>query len=258
MGTGPVPQYQTFSHQVTQLGIVAALSAEAKCLAGWPDEYDILDVPPSTPPKHAEKPLLSISGIGPEAAHTAAASLVKHGATALLSWGCAGALSNKLEPGDLLLPHTILTEDNQTLHPHEIWRKRLVTQFSNALEWHDDILVESNKMVSGIEEKQTMAHVSGAVAVDMESAAIGRVASQAGIPFIVIRAVVDSAGEELPPCIAETMSSRGLLQMRKLLPTLILQPALWPKLIRLSWHFHAATRTLKIVSEQSGVLFHIV
>ncbi|MDQ6958523.1 MAG: hypothetical protein Q9M24_05345 [Mariprofundaceae bacterium] len=243
---------------MTRLGIVAALSAEAKCLAGWPDEYDVLDVPPSTPPKHAEKPLLSISGIGPEAARATAASLVKHGATALLSWGCAGALSNKLKPGDLLLPHTILTEGNQTLHPHEIWRKRLVNQLSGTLKWHEDMLVESNRMVSGKEEKQTMAHVSGAIAVDMESAAIGRVASQAGIPFMVIRAVVDSAGEELPPCIAEAMNSKGRLQMEKLLPTLIFQPVLWPKLIRLSWHFHAATHTLKLVSEQSGVLFHIV
>jgi len=236
---------------VTQLGIVAALPAEAKCLTGWPDEYDVLNAPPSTPPKHTEKPLLSISGIGPEAARTAATNLVKHGATALLSWGCAGALSNKLEPGDLLLPRTILTVDNQTLHPHGIWQKQLTAQLSGTLKWHEEMLVESNRMVSGIEEKQTMAHASGAIAVDMESAAIGRVASQAGIPFMVIRAVADSADEGLPSCIAEAMNGRGRLQIRKLLATLILQPVLWPKLIRLSLHFHAATRTLRIVSEQS-------
>jgi len=242
---------------VIQLGIVAALPAEAKCLAGWSDQYDVLAVPPSTPPEHTEKPLLSISGIGPEAAHAAAASLVKHGATALLSWGCAGALSDKLKPGDLLLPHTILTEDNQTLHPHKRWRKQLVNKLSGTLKWHENILVESSKIISGIEEKQTMAHVSGAIAVDMESAAVGRVASQAGIPFMVIRAVVDSADEELPPCIAKAMNNRGRLQMKKLLPTLIFQPVLWPKLICLSWHFRAATRTLKLVSEQSGTLFHL-
>jgi len=242
-----------------QLGIVAALPAEAKCLAGWPDQYQQMpDTSVLLPSEQTKKPLLSVSGIGPEAAHAAAASLVRNGATALLSWGCAGALSKELEPGDLLLPQTILTEDGQTLHAHKIWRKRLTDQLSDTLEWHEGMLVESNKMVSGTEEKKAIAHGSGAIAVDMESAAIGRVASQAGIPFMAIRAVADSANEELPSCIAKAMTNRGRLQMKKLLPTLIPQPLLWPKLIRLGRHFHAATRTLRIVSEQSDVLFHIV
>jgi len=242
---------------MTQLGIVTALPAEAKCLAGWPDQYQRVPgalVP--LPSRHAEKPRLSISGIGPEAACAAAMSLVEHGATALLSWGCAGALSSTLEPGDLLLPRTILTGDNQMLHPHEMWRKRLADQLSGALKWHEDMLVESNRTISGTAEKQAMAHTSGAIAVDMESAAIGRVADQAGIPFMVIRAVADSADEGLPSCITEAVNGRGQLQMMRLLPILILRPALWPKLARLGRHFHAATRTLRMVSERSGPLFH--
>jgi len=239
------------------LGIVAALPAEAKCLAGWPDAYQVLDISLPPPSKQTQKPLLSISGIGPEAAKAAASNLVNHGATGLLSWGCASALSERLEPGDLLLPEIVLAEEGQLFHTHEIWRKRLTEQVTDTLKWHEDMLVESSKMIFGVEEKQGLANTSDAIAVDMESASIGRVASQASIPFMVIRAVADTVDEGLPSCIAKAMDHKGRLQIQRLLPTLFRQPVLWPQLIRLGRHFHAATRILKIVSEQSGPLFHI-
>lgn len=244
---------------MTQLGVVAALPAEAKCLVGWPNRYrNISHTLPATASKYIGKPLLSISGIGPQAACTAATMLVEHGAAALLSWGCAGALSKNLAPGDLLIPRAVLAENGKILHPDSIWRKRLTTQLSSTLKWHEDMLVESGKMISGIEEKQTVAHTSGAIAVDMESAAIGRVARQAGIPFMVIRAVADSADEALPSCIVKMTPDNKQLQTRHLLPALISQPGLWPAMIRLGLHFRTATHTLGIVSRQSGPLFHIV
>jgi len=202
--------------------------------------------------------LIFISGIGPEAARAAAIRLVEHGATNLLSWGCAGALSSNLKPGVLLLPHAILTEDGQTLHIHKRWGKQLKDQLTGTLNWHEGMLVESSHIVSSQEEKQKLARHSNVIAVDMESAVIGRIARQAGIPFMVIRAVADAADEALPPCITGTMDNRGHLQMQRLLSTLVRQPRLWPQLIRLNRHFHAATSTLKFVSAQSGPLFHIV
>jgi len=244
---------------VTQLGIVAALPAEVKCLAGWPDQYQHMpDTSSPLPSEQAKKPLLSISGIGPEAARTAAAMLVKHGATALLSWGCAGALSKELVPGNLLLPLTILTEDGQTLYTHDTWRKQLMDQISGTRTWQEGMLVESNRVVSTLEDKKKLARRSNAIAVDMESAAIGRVADQAGIPFMAIRAVADTADEAIPPCVARAMDSKGHLRMQRLLPTLLHQPLLWPKLLRMGRHFHAATYTLRVVSGQTDLLFHIV
>jgi len=241
-----------------QLGIVAALSAEAKCLAGWPDQYQhVSDTSNPLLSEQVKKPLLSVSGMGPEAAQAAAVRLVEYGAEALLSWGCAGALSKKIYPGELLLPHTILTEDGQALHTHKIWQKSLVDHLPGTLKWHEGMLVESSNMVSGPKKKQELACHFNAIAVDMESAAIGRVAKQAGIPFMVIRAVADTADEELPPCIAETMDNKGHLQIRRLLPAFVRQPRLWPQLIRLGCHFHTAIRTLKFVSARSGPLFHV-
>jgi len=239
-----------------RLGIVAALPAEAKCLSARSTQYQRISNT-SSPPEHSGQPLLCISGVGSEVAHTAATRLVEHGATALLSWGCSGALSETLKPGDLLLPETILAEDGQMFHTHEQWRHYLKTRLTGTLTWHEDMLVESRQLVSGHADKQRLASASGAIAVDMESAAIGRIAAQSGIPFMVIRAVADTADEGLPPCIAQTLDYQGQLQIRRMFPMLMRQPGLWPQLIRLGRHFHAASRTLTLVSTQADPLFHI-
>jgi adenosylhomocysteine nucleosidase len=47
-------------------------------------------------------------------------------------------------------------------------------------------------------DKQDLGRVTGAVALDMESAAIGKVAQSHGIPFAVVRTVSDVADEDLP------------------------------------------------------------
>ncbi len=238
-------------------GIVAALPSEAKCLVNWPNQYrSISYTSPVSVSGHYEKPLLFISGIGPQAARAAATMLVEHGATALLSWGCAGALSESVHPGELLLPRTILTEDGQTLYTDRIWHKRWARCLSGTLGWHEGILVESSGVVMGAGEKRQLACRSGAIAVDMESAAVGQVARQAGIPFMVIRTLADTADEELPSCIVKTMSGKKNIQIWRILPALLVQPWLWPTMIRLGLHFHAATYTLRIVSEQSGPQCH--
>src|SRR6185312_3608605 len=47
-------------------------------------------------------------------------------------------------------------------------------------------------------DKQQVRRLAGAIALDMESAAIGKVAHAHGVPFAVIRTVSDTADEDLP------------------------------------------------------------
>jgi adenosylhomocysteine nucleosidase len=47
-------------------------------------------------------------------------------------------------------------------------------------------------------EKEYLGRLSGAIALDMESAAIGNVARACGVPFAVVRTVSDVASEDLP------------------------------------------------------------
>ena len=56
----------------------------------------------------ADKLLVVYSGAGPINAQSAAELLVAEGATRLMSWGCAAALSASLKPGDLILADKLI------------------------------------------------------------------------------------------------------------------------------------------------------
>lgn len=48
------------------------------------------------------------------------------------------------------------------------------------------------------EDKRRLSRLSGAVALDMESAALGAAASRQGVPFAIVRTVSDLVDEDLP------------------------------------------------------------
>jgi len=235
---------------VKQLGIIAALPAEAKCLAGYADKKN-------SPPTHAiasplqiaDNVLLIISGIGAEQATTAATALLDHGADALLSWGCAGALSNHLKPGDLLLPRSIQTQASVTFDTDPAWHARLSRIL--AVKWNPcaEPLLTSTGIITEVAQKKALLHQSGDVAaVDMESAAIAMVAQDAHIPFMVIRTIADDAHTSIPARITMAMDKYGNINRSRMLSLLLTHPASWLHLIRLGHQFSAAKSTLSLVA----------
>jgi adenosylhomocysteine nucleosidase len=92
-------------------------------------------------------------------------------------------------------------------------------------------------------EKQRLAESYGARLVDMEAAAVARVAEGKGIPFYCIKAVSDDAEARLPnlnPFIAES----GQLKMFPFLAHVAVRPASWQGLIKLGRHSSAAAGNL--------------
>jgi len=237
---------------VIHLGIVVALPAEARCIAG----YSRSQRAGSTAlPAASGNTMLEISGSGPEQAARCAGRLVEHGAAALLSWGCAGALSSRLFPGDLLLPRHVSAANGQTLHTDEAWRARLVRSLNGILATHQAGIAESPMILLEPAQKRALNVASNCEAVDMESAAVACVARKAGLPFMAIRAIADRVDERLPRCIAKAMDNHGNIGMRPFMSAAIFQPESWPALVRLGWHFHAALRTLRCVSKQATPLY---
>ncbi len=47
--------------------------------------------------------------------------------------------------------------------------------------------------------KATLRAASGALAIDMESAAVAEAAAEAGVPFLVLRVIADPADRAIPP-----------------------------------------------------------
>jgi adenosylhomocysteine nucleosidase len=59
-------------------------------------------------------------------------------------------------------------------------------------------IVSLSRVICRASEKQMIGRLTGAVALDMESAALGTVATERGVPFIVLRTVSDLVDEDLP------------------------------------------------------------
>jgi adenosylhomocysteine nucleosidase len=83
----------------------------------------------------------------------------------------------------------------------------------------------------------------------MESAAQARLAQEHGLPFIAIRAIVDTVSTNIPENVLKALDSQGDVTVWKLITSIPLLPADWLKLIQLGIQFNAAQRTLKRTSK---------
>ncbi len=188
--------------------------------------------------------LITLSGSGIENADKAARNLLKQGATQLISWGCAGALAPHLKAGDLFIPHHILTKQQKALATQASLSELIINTLDSHIKCYTGILFESTSVITLAQEKVTRYQLTGALAVDMESGAVARVALMASIPFVAIRSIVDPANMDLPDAISYAMTPAGIISLPRLIYFLCQHPTELPSLIRLGMHFSAAHKTL--------------
>jgi adenosylhomocysteine nucleosidase len=198
----------------------------------------------------SENTLITLTGSGPTNAANGAQNLLSQGATQLISWGCAGALAPHLNAGDLLIPDSVLTQDNTLLATHKLWSQQVITLLDNSITYTESKLLESATVISLAQDKNQQYLQTQAVAVDMESAAVARFANQQQIPFIAIRSIVDPAALDLPKAIDYAMNDKGVVSIGKLLLFLCRHPGELPSLIKLGLHFNAASKTLKYLAHR--------
>ena len=183
--------------------------------------------------------------------------LIAKGATRLMSWGCAGALSDHINSGDLVLANSLLdtTGDlsiSQSISTH--WHTNTHQHLSKSVTVHCGLLVESVDIVSTSTAKQALHQQTGALAVDMESVAVAKIALQHGKPYLVIRSIVDPVYLDLPRAISQSLNAQGEVVMQQLLWHIVRKPNEIPALIKLGRHFNAATTTLKVIAKQLDYL----
>lgn len=188
--------------------------------------------------------LVALSGIGAARAYAAGSLLVSEGATALLSWGYAAALDDHLNAGCLLLPERIISATGE-IHPVSVdWHRRLYQILKPKHSVRTDALVESDAIVKTSVEKHDLARRTQAAATDMESAAHARLAEERRLPFLAVRAIIDTASTDIPESVLEALSPQGDISVWKLLTSAYLRPSDWIKIMRLGIQFNAAQRTL--------------
>jgi len=169
--------------------------------------------------------------------------LVSQGATALLSWGCAAALDDGVRPGCLILPERIIGANGEIHRVHSEWHRRLCRALESRHSVRTEDLVESDAIVKTAQEKRALGKHTDAVATDMESAAQARLAEDCGIPFMAIRAVVDTPSTDIPENVLNALDPQGNVALWKMLTATL--PKDWIKMVRLGIQFSAAQRTLK-------------
>jgi adenosylhomocysteine nucleosidase len=135
-----------------------------------------------------------------------AAAAAAHGAArwpprAILSIGACGAVDDRLAIGDLVLGDRYLQWD-LGLDPGAlpVADRQLLARAQRAIAargWplHGGLIASGDQAVTHEPTRNELRQRFGAVAADMESAALARVAQRCGIPFLAIRAVSDAAGE---------------------------------------------------------------
>lgn len=229
------------------LGIVAAFAAEARTLGAASRAL-------RRPAELADGTLLILSGLGPAAAGDGARRLAASGVGALLSWGMAGGLDPLLTAGTLVVPPEVVSPGGTVFTTAPEWRQRVTSGIPSPQPICSGRLLTCAEPLSSLEAKSLAFRRTAAVAVDMESSAIAEVAAAARLPFLAIRAIVDTATDEVPrAALAALNPDTGALRIGRLLGALARSPAEVTALFRLGGCYRSARRALTAVAG-SGVL----
>lgn len=227
------------------IGIVVALPAEARSLVRRRLGFESLH---ALPGGH----WLTVSGAGPERAHAAGARLIERRVSGLISWGCAAALVDSLQPGHLVLAETVVDETGDWHATDPVWRERLARNLPSEVNVHGGPLQGSRQVVDSRAAKAALHAATGHAAVDMESAAIARLARRHTLPFLAVRAIADDAAMALPDAVLRALNPRGDVRMTTLLGQLARRPGQLGELLALGRAFGAALSTLRQVRHASG------
>jgi nucleoside phosphorylase len=82
----------------------------------------------------------------------------------------------------------------------------------------------ANAILATEVEKSRAWKRTGALAVDLESDVVARIASEAGIPFLVARTIADTACRELPPAALLPLSEAGTPNLARVLGSVLRRP----------------------------------
>jgi adenosylhomocysteine nucleosidase len=229
---------------VTDLGVVTGLAFEARLIEK------------AFARQRSALPRLACAGPGPERARAAAAKLAAEGAQALVSFGLCGGLDPALRAGDLVLAEAVIVAPGELIETDAPRRTALAARASAAgLRVAGGALIGQDRQIGRAEDKAALYGSSGARAVDMESAGVARAAEAAGVAFLVVRALADPAGRNLPRAALDAAAPDGRLRLFKVLTTMYLRPWESPALVRLAYETRLALDTLERTAEPKGPLF---
>jgi len=157
----------------------------------------------------------------------------------VISAGVCGGLAPALRPGALVIPEAVLAPDGASR----------ATAALPGLE-RRGTLVSTREMVTTPAAKARLYLTAGALAVDMESAAILDWAGARGWPAVIVRAVADPADRSLPHDLASAVDEDGRLHPLRAVRAALARPRAIPAALALRSGTEAALRNVAHVLAQ--------
>jgi len=128
----------------------------------------------------------------------------------VVSAGVCGGLDPELRVGDLVLPDGVVSESGLRLPVTGTVAQRAAA--AGGASARAGVMLTSSRIVGTPEAKAALRAATGAVAVDMESAAILEAAAARGCSSLVVRGVSDDASETLPEELMRLMGADGRIR----------------------------------------------
>jgi adenosylhomocysteine nucleosidase len=158
----------------------------------------------------------------------------------MLNFGFAGALSPGLKVGDIVSADRLLFY-HDGLFSEQQWLTLLQEPVGQQVQ--GAFVTTSRITDKDFLAKRLPAGIRQAV-VEMETAALAKVACTAGIPFMAIRAISDAADEKLGFTLDEFCDRELNVKIWRVLLTVAKKPWIIPQLVRLARHTKTAGNNL--------------
>ncbi len=226
---------------MSRIGIIAALPGEAKCL--YRKRLAV-----ALPIEIEKDILLCLSGMGKTAALTGAKKLCTLNIDALVSWGTAGAIDDRLKTGDILIANRVIG-DNRLYSASSDWIKKVQNHFLKAsFRTFINPLASADSICDSAEKKTALSKRTNAVAVDMESATLAAMARDHNMDYLILRVIVDEAHDTIPAMVTKHTDHLGRISAGRFLSSCLKQPGQIPAVVKLAKNYQKALSILRQIA----------
>jgi adenosylhomocysteine nucleosidase len=178
--------------------------------------------------------LLVAHGHGPRLAGEAADAGGGQHVEGLLSTGSCGALSPALRPGDTIAATRVETADGRSF---------VACLPRTGRQTACGPVISLDRVVRTADEKRRL-HARGFLAVEMEAAAVAERAARWGVPFYCLRAVTDTAQQDLMIDLNAARDDQGQIRDGRVVVEALRRPWSLPELFILWRRSHVAAESI--------------
>jgi adenosylhomocysteine nucleosidase len=155
---------------------------------------------------------------------------IAQGGSAIISFGIAAGLVPGKDAGTCLI-------GNETVHrgvrysADSTWASRLKAAIGEA---ELATIAGVDRPLRNPAEKRELQSATGAIAADMESHIVARLAAEHRLPFAILRVIADRAETEVPQAALAGMGNEGRLDVTGVLASLAQEPSQIPAIMRVA------------------------